>query len=59
MEECFFVVNETVFSLDNRQAYNFSCKDNELCVYDGQYIKVSYIRYRGKNLIMRIEEVAH
>lgn len=59
MEEYFFVVNETVFSLDDRQAYNFSCKDHELCVYDGQYIRVSYVRYRGKNLIMRIEEVAH
>ena len=59
IEEYYFVINEITFSLDNRQAYNFSCKDNELCVYDGQYIKVSYVKYRGKNLIMKIEEAPH
>ena len=59
VEDYYFIINETIFSLDNRQAYNFSCRDNELCVYDGQYIKVSYVKYRDKNLIMRIEGVPH
>ena len=59
VEEYYFIINETTFSLDNRQAYNFSCIDDELCVYDGQYIKVSYVKYRNKNLIMKIEEVTH
>ena len=57
VEEYYFIINETTFSLDNRQAYNFSCKDNELCVYDGQHVKVTYVKYRDKNLIMKIEEV--
>ena len=59
VEEYYFIINETTFSLDNRQSYNFSCEDNELCVYDGQYVKVTYVKYRNKNLIMKIEEVPH
>lgn len=59
VEEYYFIVNKTTFSLNDRQAYNFSYKYDELCVYDGQYIKVSYVKYRNKNLIMKIEEMSH
>ena len=59
VEEYYFIINNTIFSLDNRQAYNFSCKDDMLCVSDGQYIKVSYVKYRDKNLIMKIENLPH
>lgn len=55
IEHYYFMIDDITFSLDNRQAYNYSCTDDDLCVYDGQYVKISYIKYRNKNLIMKIE----
>lgn len=52
-----FIINETVFSLDSRQVYNYAWDRDELCVSDNQRIRVSYVTYRGKNLIMKIEKV--
>ena len=54
-EQYYLVVNETVFSLDDRQAYSYNYVDHKLCVSDGQYVKISYVKYRNKNLIMCIE----
>jgi len=53
--EYYFVVNDVEFSLDRMKAYCYNWADGDPCVEEDQYVKISYVKYRKKNLIMKIE----
>ena len=50
----FFVVNETIFSLDGKGG-SFSYEYDKQCLENGQYARISYVKYWDENCIMKIE----
>ena len=49
-------LNGINFNIKEKYIYNYS-NIKDLCLYDGDYARITYVTYKDNNFIMRIDKV--
>lgn len=48
-------LEDVQFNTDSKYLYNYS-DNHELCLQNGDYVRITYVTYKNQNLIMKIEK---